>query len=64
LYAGRYLKTISKDHFAIDQAKVEDDAKFDGMFVLRTNTDRHLLDRRLRRAGARGEGSSRWGSRR
>jgi hypothetical protein len=33
------LKTISKDHFTIDQAKVEDDARFDGAFVLRTNTD-------------------------
>jgi hypothetical protein len=33
------LKTISKDHSTIDQAKVEDDARFDGTFVLRTNTD-------------------------
>jgi hypothetical protein len=24
-------------HFAIDQAKAEEDAKFDGVFVLRTN---------------------------
>ena len=43
----RYLKTISKDHFAIDQAKVEDDAKFDGIFVLRTNTDLNPLDAML-----------------
>jgi transposase len=43
----RYLKTISKDHFAIDQAKVEDDARFDGIFVLRTNTDLNPLDTML-----------------
>lgn len=34
----RYLKTAGKDHFAIDRAKVAEDAKFDGVFVLRTNT--------------------------
>src|SRR5262245_43875483 len=43
----RYLKTISKDHFAIDQAKVEDDARFDGIFVLRTNTDLNPLEAML-----------------
>jgi hypothetical protein len=32
----RYLKTIRDGHFAIDQAKVEDDERFDGIFVLRT----------------------------
>jgi Transposase DDE domain len=35
----RYLKTISDDHFAIDPDKVAEDNKFDGIFVLRTNTD-------------------------
>jgi hypothetical protein len=43
----RYLKTISKDHFSIDQAKVEDDARFDGIFVLRTNTDLKPLEAML-----------------
>jgi hypothetical protein len=43
----RYLKTISKDHFAIAQAKVEEDAKFDGIFVLRTNTDLNPLEAML-----------------
>src|SRR5215467_5033598 len=43
----RYLKTISKDHFIIDQAKVEDDAKFDGIFVLRTNTELNPLEAML-----------------
>ena len=35
----RYLKTISDQHFAIDPDKIEEDNKFDGIFVLRTNTD-------------------------
>jgi hypothetical protein len=35
----RYLRTISDDHFAIDPDKVAEDNKFDGIFVLRTNTD-------------------------
>src|SRR6516164_9243451 len=32
----RYLKTIRDDHFAIDPDKVEEDKRFDGIFVLRT----------------------------
>ena len=39
----RYLKTISKDHFAIDPAKIEEEKRFDGIFVLRTNTDLNPL---------------------
>jgi transposase len=39
----RYLKTISDEHFAIDADKVEEDKKFDGIFVLRTNTDLNPL---------------------
>ena len=35
----RYLKTISDEHFAIDPDKAEEEKKFDGIFVLRTNTD-------------------------
>jgi Transposase DDE domain len=35
----RYLKTISDQHFAIDPDKIAEDNKFDGIFVLRTNTD-------------------------
>jgi hypothetical protein len=35
----RYLRTVSDDHFAIDPDKVAEDNKFDGIFVLRTNTD-------------------------
>ena len=33
----RYLKTVSARHFAIDEARVTDDARFDGLYVLRTN---------------------------
>ena len=38
----RYLKTISDQHFAIDPDNAEDN-KFDGIFVLRTNTDLNPL---------------------
>jgi hypothetical protein len=34
----RLLKTPEGDGFVIDRAKVEADARFDGLFVLRTNT--------------------------
>ncbi len=33
----RFLKDPEGDGFAIDRARVEEDAKFDGVFVLRTN---------------------------
>jgi len=35
----RFLKTEGHGHFAIDPAKAEQDARFDGVVVLRTNTD-------------------------
>ena len=44
----RYLKTISNEHFAIDPDKIEEERKFDGIFVLRTNTDLHPLQAMLR----------------
>ena len=34
----RYLKTVSAEHFAIDEARVAEDARFDGLYVLRTNS--------------------------
>src|SRR5262245_36534026 len=43
----RFLKTVSGDHFAIDPAKVEEDKRFDGIFVLRTNTDLNPLEAML-----------------
>jgi hypothetical protein len=36
----RYLKTPGGEHFAIDEARVVRDARFDGLYVLRTNTGR------------------------
>lgn len=35
----RYLKTSAKDALAIDEDKLKDEAKFDGIWVLRTNMD-------------------------
>lgn len=35
----RYLKTLSKDSLSIDPEKVERERRFDGKWVLRTNTD-------------------------
>jgi hypothetical protein len=43
----RYLKTIREDRFAIDPDRVEDDKRFDGIFVLRTNTDFNPLEAML-----------------
>lgn len=34
----RYIKTPKDDHFEIDETKVAEDAQFDGLWVLRTNT--------------------------
>jgi len=42
-----YLKTISDDPFAIDPDKIAEDKKFDGVFVLRTNTDLNPLEAML-----------------
>jgi len=44
----RFLKTVGEGHFAIDRAKVAEDARFDGIFVLRTNTDLNPLAAMLR----------------
>ena len=44
----RFLKTAGEGHFAIDRAKADDDARFDGLFVLRTNTDLSPLAAMLR----------------
>ena len=43
----RFLATPDDDHFAIDRAKAEEDAKFDGVFVLRTNADLSPLETML-----------------
>ena len=43
----RFLATPDDDHFVIDRAKAEEDAKFDGIFVLRTNADLSPLETML-----------------
>ena len=44
----RFLKSEGHGHFAIDRAKADRDARFDGVFVLRTNTDLDPLAAMLR----------------
>lgn len=40
----RYLKVEGDSHFVIDQAKLKDEARFDGKWVLRTNTELSTAD--------------------
>jgi transposase len=35
----RFLKVEGDGHFAVDEAKIEEEARFDGTWVLRTNTE-------------------------
>ena len=35
----RYLAATGPDHFQIDEAKIEEEARYDGKWVLRTNTE-------------------------
>jgi hypothetical protein len=44
----RFLKTVGDGHFAIDRSKADEDARFDGVFVLHTNTDLNPLAAMLR----------------
>jgi Transposase DDE domain len=44
----RYLKTPDAKHFTIDQARVAEDARYDGLYVLRTNTQLDPLGAMLR----------------
>jgi len=44
----RYLKTPDEQHFTIDEARVADDARYDGLYVLRTNTRLPPLNAMLR----------------
>ena len=36
---GRYLSTSGPDSFQVDEAKIAEDARYDGKWVLRTNTE-------------------------
>jgi Transposase DDE domain len=44
----RYLKTPGEAHFTIDEARVAEDARYDGLYVLRTNTKVDPLNAMLR----------------
>jgi hypothetical protein len=44
----RYLKTPDPQHFAIDEARIAEEARYDGLYVLRTNTRLHPLTAMLR----------------
>jgi Transposase DDE domain len=44
----RYLKVEGAGHFAVDEAKVAEEARYDGTWVLRTNTDLATADVALR----------------
>jgi hypothetical protein len=35
----RYLKSAGPEHFTLDEAKIAEEQRFDGMWVLRTNTE-------------------------
>ena len=35
----RFLKVAGEGHFVVDEAKIDDEAKYDGTWVLRTNTE-------------------------
>lgn len=44
----RYLKTSDQQHFSIDEDRIAEDARYDGLYVLRTNTRLHPLTVMLR----------------
>ena len=39
----RYLRTPDQQHFSIDEDRIAEDARYDGLYVLRTNTRLHPL---------------------
>ena len=44
----RFIKIVDDSHFALDRNKADEDVRFDGVFVLRTNTDLNPLLAMLR----------------
>lgn len=44
----RYLKVVGDDHFALDEAKAADEARYDGLYVLRTNTKLSIFEVAMR----------------
>jgi hypothetical protein len=52
----RYLKTPDQQHFEIDEKRVAEDAEYDGLYVLRTNTTLSPLAAMLRYRTSQGRG--------
>ena len=44
----RYLRTPDEQHFIIDEQRIADEARYDGLYVLRTNTRLHPLQAMMR----------------
>jgi Transposase DDE domain len=44
----RYLKTPDQQHFTIDEDRITEEARYDGLYVLRTNTQLHPLNAMMR----------------
>src|SRR5512134_2143219 len=44
----KFLKVVGDDHFALDEAKVAEEAKLDGFYVLRTNSKLPTLEVAMR----------------
>jgi hypothetical protein len=44
----RYLKTPDAQHFTIDEDRIVDEARYDGLYILRTNTRLHPLNVMMR----------------
>jgi hypothetical protein len=42
--ADRYIKAARGKHFAVDEEKIQSEEKFDGIWILRTNTDLSAAD--------------------
>jgi transposase len=47
----RFLKVVGEDHFALDEAKIAAEARYDGLYVLRTNTRLSVFEVALRYRG-------------
>jgi hypothetical protein len=44
----RYIKTPDEQHFTIDEERIAEEARYDGLYVLRTNTRLHPLKAMMR----------------
>ena len=44
----KFLKVVGDDHFALDEAKVAEEARLDGFYVLRTNSKLPTLEVAMR----------------